>query len=164
MDAQEIQKTTWSSQVNGRTQNGRTHMVTESALSTPLLCINEALLCKPDSISASLCRSPSEYLGFKAALHSFQNQNLKLAILAHIVKITSLKQQPRHNNSSQQDSFWRAHRKPELTCSATPQQEEKKGPVQPAVSSFTLCFSNDFPANSNIHKLFKAIYLSSKHC
>jgi len=44
-----------------------------------------------------------------------------------------------------------------------PQQEENKAPAQPAVSSFNSCFSNDFPANSNIHKLLKAIYLSSKH-
>lgn len=156
MDAQEIEKATWNSQVHRRT-----HVVTESAPSSPLLCINEALLRKPDIILVSLCRSPSDYF----RIQSLQNQKLKLAGLAHMIKIASLKEQPRHNNSSQQDVFWGPHRKPELTCSATPKQKENKGPVYPAVSSFTSCFSNDFlPANSNIHKLFKAIYLSSKHC
>lgn len=45
-------------------------------------------------------------------------------------------------------------------CLATPQQEENKGPVQPVVSSLEKHDGDDFSANSNIHKIFKAIYLS----
>lgn len=95
-----MEEATWSSQVNGKT-----HEVTESAPSSPMLYINEELLCKPDSILVSLCSCPSIYSVFKAALHSFKNQNLKLAVLAHRLKIASMKQEPRHTNSSQQDPF-----------------------------------------------------------
>lgn len=96
-----MEDATWSSQVNGKT-----HEVTESAPSAPMLYINEVLLCKPDNILVSLFRCPSIYSVFKAALHSSKNQNLKLAVLAHRLKIVSMKQEPRHTNSSQQDSFW----------------------------------------------------------
>lgn len=73
-----MEEATWRSQVNGET-----HEVTESVPSPPMPSINEELLCKPDNILVSLCKCPSIYSVFKAAHHSFKNQNLKLAVSAH---------------------------------------------------------------------------------
>lgn len=109
----------WSSQVNGKT-----HEVTESAPSLPMLYINKELLCKPDNILVSLCSCPSIYSVFKATLHSFKNQNLKLPVLAHWLNIASMKQD---TLTPVKTPFGT----PQNTCSVTPQQGENKGPVQP---------------------------------
>lgn len=101
----------------------KNHKVSESALSPPMLYINE-LLRKPD-ILVSFCRCPSIYSAFKAALHSFKNQNLNLPVLAHWLYIASVKQ------VTQTPVNKTPFGTPQNTCSATSQQGENKGPVQP---------------------------------